>query len=291
MPSPTTPSVPVPTHHDLAAEQAYLDRAHEHLAAMQATATRLAERFSETAKSDFNDAAVEHTMRRYRAALDVGGSLCFGRIDADDGDRWYIGRRHVEDDAGRRGGRGLAGRCGHALLPGHVRRPARPGAAPPLRRRGPVADRAVRRGLRRPRQRPRRGPASRTRCWPSWTAAAPARCATSSPRSRPSRTSSSAPRSTSCLVVQGGPGTGKTAVGLHRAALLLYDHREVLERDGVLVVGPNRLFLRYISQVLPSLGETSVVQTTVAGPVAARRARARRRRGRRAEGRRSDGRR
>ena len=67
------------------------------------------------------------------------------------------------------------------------------------------------------------------------------------------------------LVVQGGPGTGKTAVGLHRAALLLYDHREVLERDGVLVVGPNRLFLRYIAQVLPSLGETSVVQTTLAG--------------------------
>jgi DNA helicase IV len=67
------------------------------------------------------------------------------------------------------------------------------------------------------------------------------------------------------LVVQGGPGTGKTAVGLHRAALLLYDHREALERDGVLVVGPNRLFLRYISHVLPSLGETSVVQTTVGG--------------------------
>ncbi len=68
------------------------------------------------------------------------------------------------------------------------------------------------------------------------------------------------------LVIQGGPGTGKTAVGLHRAALLLYDHREQLERDGgVLVVGPNPLFLRYIGQVLPSLGETSVVQTTVAG--------------------------
>ena len=67
------------------------------------------------------------------------------------------------------------------------------------------------------------------------------------------------------LIVQGGPGTGKTAVGLHRAALLLYDHREVLERDGVLIVGPNRMFLRYIAQVLPSLGETSVVQTTLAG--------------------------
>ena len=51
-------------HPDLATEQEYLDRAHDHLAVMQATATRLAERFQQTAKSDFNDAAVEHTMRR-----------------------------------------------------------------------------------------------------------------------------------------------------------------------------------------------------------------------------------
>ena len=58
------------------------------------------------------------------------------------------------------------------------------------------------------------------------------------------------------LVVQGGPGTGKTAVALHRAAYLLYTHRFPLERQGVLVVGPNPLFLRYIEQVLPSLGES-----------------------------------
>ena len=56
------------------------------------------------------------------------------------------------------------------------------------------------------------------------------------------------------LVVQGGPGTGKTAVALHRAAYLLYTHRERLARRGVLVVGPNATFLRYIGQVLPSLG-------------------------------------
>ncbi len=68
-----------------------------------------------------------------------------------------------------------------------------------------------------------------------------------------------------CLVVQGGPGTGKTAVGLHRAAFLLYEHRARLAREGVLVVGPNPVFLRYISQVLPSLGETSATQTTVDG--------------------------
>ena len=66
------------------------------------------------------------------------------------------------------------------------------------------------------------------------------------------------------LVVQGGPGTGKTAVALHRAAYLLYTHRDRLARRGVLVVGPNPTFLRYIGQVLPSLGETSVVLATVA---------------------------
>jgi DNA helicase IV len=67
----------------------------------------------------------------------------------------------------------------------------------------------------------------------------------------------------SLAVVQGGPGTGKTAVGLHRAAFLLYTNREHFERRKMLVVGPNRLFLAYISDVLPSLGETSVVQATV----------------------------
>jgi DNA helicase IV len=65
------------------------------------------------------------------------------------------------------------------------------------------------------------------------------------------------------LVVQGGPGTGKTAVALHRTAYLLYAHRRVLERSGVLLVGPSRAFLHYIDQVLPSLGETGVVATTV----------------------------
>ena len=64
------------------------------------------------------------------------------------------------------------------------------------------------------------------------------------------------------LVVQGGPGTGKTAVALHRAAYLLYTQREKLERSGVLIIGPSRTFLRYIEQVLPSLGESGVVQMT-----------------------------
>ena len=65
------------------------------------------------------------------------------------------------------------------------------------------------------------------------------------------------------LIVQGGPGTGKTVVALHRAAYLLYTYRFPLEDQGVLVIGPNRVFLRYIEQVLPSLGEAGVEQVVL----------------------------
>ncbi|MFE9624628.1 HelD family protein [Streptomyces sp. NPDC006527] len=65
------------------------------------------------------------------------------------------------------------------------------------------------------------------------------------------------------VCVQGGPGTGKTAVGLHRVAYLLYAHRERLARTGTLVIGPNKSFLHYIEQVLPALGELTVRQATV----------------------------
>lgn len=71
------------------------------------------------------------------------------------------------------------------------------------------------------------------------------------------------------ICVQGAPGTGKTAVGLHRAAYLLYTYPDRLRRSGVLVVGPNRAFLDYIGQVLPALGEIGVTQTTVEDLLAA----------------------
>ncbi|VFA97003.1 Helicase IV [Nocardia cyriacigeorgica] len=67
----------------------------------------------------------------------------------------------------------------------------------------------------------------------------------------------------SVLVVQGGPGTGKTAVALHRAAYLLYTYRQQLAKAGVLIIGPNATFLDYIGQVLPSLGETGVLLSTI----------------------------
>ncbi|MFJ7493307.1 HelD family protein [Streptomyces sp. NPDC097727] len=66
------------------------------------------------------------------------------------------------------------------------------------------------------------------------------------------------------LVVEGGPGTGKTAVALHRAAFLLYEHRELLAKRAVLIVGPNPAFLSYIGEVLPALGETGVLLATQA---------------------------
>jgi DNA helicase IV len=259
---PSTASSPS-THRDLALEQAHLDRAYQCLDAMQVQAVRLADRFSITAKSDFNDASVERAMHRYRAALDVSGPLCFGRIDGG-GERWYVGRRHVEDESGDtvvvdwRAGvampfyratfadpLGLAQRRrfaldGRLLVELFDENFADPDSAhnasgipDPLlaeldrSRSGQMRDIVA--TIQAEQDRVIRAPLDRL------------------------------------LIVQGGPGTGKTAVGLHRAALLLYDHRDVLERDGVLVVGPNRLFLRYISHVLPSLGETAVVQTTVSG--------------------------
>ncbi|WP_369247516.1 AAA family ATPase [Streptomyces sp. R41] len=73
---------------------------------------------------------------------------------------------------------------------------------------------------------------------------------------------------TASVCVQGAPGTGKTAVGLHRAAYLLYTHPQRIRRGGLLILGPNRTFLSYISEVLPALGETGVRQSTVGDEIA-----------------------
>ncbi|MEV5148810.1 AAA family ATPase [Streptomyces sp. NPDC052727] len=73
---------------------------------------------------------------------------------------------------------------------------------------------------------------------------------------------------TDSVCVQGAPGTGKTAVGLHRAAYLLYTHPKRLQRSGLLILGPNRTFLSYIAEVLPALGETGVRQSTLLDEIA-----------------------
>ena len=197
--------------------------------------------------------------------------LAFGRLDTETGERRYIGRL----GPARRGERVRAAPDGLARARGAARStpPPRPrpracaaaGTCAPAAARSLAVDdevldlddaTAAAGSSTGPDE--RGGAAGRGR-----PPGAPAGWATSSRRSRPSRTAIIRSTPSGVLVVQGGPGTGKTAVALHRAAYLLYTHRDRLARRGVLVVGPNATFLRYIGQVLPSLGETSVVLGTV----------------------------
>lgn len=257
---------------DLETEQEWLDRAHDYLVAMQARATLVRE-IGDRAVRDENtvDAHIaQFHLNRREAALSEGkGPLCFGRIDTDDGDRWYVGRRHVEDDASRpvvvdwRAPVSAAfyrataiDPCGldfrrrfivedatiTALLDEHLDDPDGEGVV------GGLPDPLLAE-LERSRTGQMRDIVS--------TIAAEQDVIIRAPLEE-------------LLVVQGGPGTGKTAVGLHRAAFLLFEHRVSLTEKKVLVVGPNPLFLRYIADVLPSLGETAVTQATLDGLVASR---------------------
>ena len=178
--------------------------------------------------------------------------------------------RHLRRRAAR-AARRLAGARGRAVLPGH-RGPPRGRAAPP-------ADLAPRTGT---------SPACRTRCSTSPASRPPASTAAHvvvgegalfasldaarSGRMRDIVATIQADQDeviraplAGVLVVQGGPGTGKTAVALHRTAFLLYANRERIARSGVLLVGPNRVFLRYIDQVLPALGEADAVVMATPG--------------------------
>jgi DNA helicase IV len=255
-------------HPDLEREQAYIVSAYEALAAMQGrTAIVLEAALDDARQGDTNaDAAAMHLGRRL-SQLDVGGlALCFGRIDEEAEETFYVGRRHVETPRGDpivvdwrapvsvpfyratvQDPFGLKRRRrfsveGHHLLdildevfddPDSMLSGIAGGIADPL-----LAE------LERARTGEMRDIVATIQAEQDVVVRAGLDV---------------------CLVVQGGPGTGKTAVGLHRAAYLMYEHREQLTESRVLVIGPNPVFLRYISQVLPSLGETSVVQTTVPG--------------------------
>ena len=221
-------------HPDLAHEQAHLDRAYATWPPCASARTRR-RRLTDSAAQEVDSAiAKAHLERRLRSLdPDVPG-LSFGRLDDEDRRHWYVGRRHVEDDHGDPVVVDWRARGVDAVLPGHRGRPPRAAPAAPVPDDRHGARRPLRRGLRRPRQRARRPPrrhprpaAGRARARP-----APARCATSSPRSRPSRTWSSARRSTPAWSCRAGRAPGKTAVGLHRAAFLLYEHRELLDQRG-----------------------------------------------------------
>jgi DNA helicase IV len=251
-------------HPELAAERAYLDRAYTHLAAMRDRAQQAAALTQSAAQAVDSAIAQAHLQHRVRTLdVDVPG-LAFGRLDDEDGGTWYVGRRHVEDE---RGDPVVVDWRAPVSTPFY-----RATAADPLdlrrRRRFVMSGRALDDLFDEVFDDPDSVDAAHHGGIPDPLLAELERSRTGEMRDIVATIAAEqdvvirAPLDT-CLVVQGGPGTGKTAVGLHRAAFLLFEHRERLDRQGVLVVGPNPLFLRYIAQVLPSLGETAARQTTV----------------------------
>ncbi|MBA2694938.1 MAG: AAA family ATPase, partial [Actinobacteria bacterium] len=252
--------------HELMAEQAYLTHARAELARMREHTLSLEARGGD-------QIAEEHLagLLRLRAAAlsdDRSTSLFFGRLDmatrdgeGDGPTRWYVGRRHVSDGAGDPVVVDWRAQVSTAF---YRASPAAPMGVRLRRRFGveggeltayedehltaPQAGDATGHSkiLATEIERPRSGPMRDI-------------VATIQPeqdeivRSEVSRT----------VCVQGAPGTGKTAVGLHRAAWLLYAYRERLARSGVLVIGPSRTFLEHVGAVLPSLGEVSVRHTTI----------------------------
>ena len=253
---------------ELAHEQAYLTMLYERLDVLKAvTRQRLAEvRLGPTAENDQGWSERESFAQLYQdrtAELEAAErNLCFGRLDFDDGDRFYIGRLGLRSDDHDR------------LLVDWRARAAEPFyRATPRERYGVTRRRHLHTADRRVVSLDddvldldavdenhlageaallaslRRGRTGRMGDIVATIQADQDRIIRADPRG--------------ILVVEGGPGTGKTVVALHRAAYLLYTHRKKLARRGILVIGPNATFLRYIDQVLPSLGENDVVLATI----------------------------
>ena len=253
---------------ELAHEQAYLTILYERLDVLKAvTQQRLAGvRLGPTAENDQGWSERESFAQLYQdrtAELEAAErTLCFGRLDFDDGDRFYIGRLGLRSDDHDR------------LLVDWRARAAEPFyRATPRERYGVTRRRHLHTADRRVVSLDddvldldavdenhlageaallaslRRGRTGRMGDIVATIQADQDRIIRADPRG--------------ILVVEGGPGTGKTVVALHRAAYLLYTHRKKLARRGILVIGPNATFLRYIDQVLPSLGENDVVLATI----------------------------
>lgn len=251
-------------HPDLTAEQAYLDRAYEHLARMRAR-TRSAASIAQSAAQAVDSAIAQaHLERRLRSLDTEVDGLSFGRLDADSGETWYVGRRHVEDE---RGDPVVVDWRAPVSTPFY-----RATAADPMeltrRRRFLMTKRQLDDLFDEVFDDADSVDAAHHGGIPDPLLAELERSRTGEMRDIVATIAAEQDvviraELATCLIVQGGPGTGKTAVGLHRAAFLLFEHRDVLDREGVLVVGPNPLFLRYIAQVLPSLGEAATRQTTM----------------------------
>ena len=260
MPGPSAKSLQPPTDplaDPLQAEQAYLARAREHLEAMRQRTLSLEVHSADRLNSEFLAAAL---WRRARSLQDdPSTTLFFGRTDHTDGARWYVGRRHVADlhgdpvvidwradvsrafyRASRTEPMGVVRRRRFGVESGRITAYEDEHLTDPAEAQGRSA--ILAREIERPRVGPMRDIVATIQ--PEQDEIVRADVATT-------------------VCVQGAPGTGKTAVGLHRAAWLLYAYRDRLARAGVLVVGPNASFLDHVSAVLPSLGEVEVKHTTV----------------------------
>ena len=256
-------------HPDLDAEQRHLDHAYDCLAAMRdRTEATLA--IEDMAAQEVDAEIARWHLKQRLRALDVNvPGLAFGRIDEEGtprqpGPTWYVGRRHVEDGKGEPVVVDWRARVSTPFY----RATAADAFGLKLRRRFVMTGRHVDDLFDEVFDDPASIHAARHGGIPDPLLAELERERTGEMRDIVATIQAEqdviirAPLE-SCLVVQGGPGTGKTAVGLHRAAFLLYEERRLLDEEGVLVIGPNPVVLRYIAQVLPSLGETAVRQSTV----------------------------
>jgi DNA helicase IV len=247
---------------EVRAEQDYLDRAHAALAAMHRRAKSLLDDLRDSGHPDLDYQAA--LMHRIAVLAESSRPLLFGRIDEEAGPSWHIGRRHVED---KDGDPVVVDWRAPVSMPFYRARAE--DALGLARRRQVMVDRARVMAVADDLFGRHDGDATSTRLRGGDALLAELERARTGEMLDIVATIQAeqdeiirAPLDL-LLAVQGGPGTGKTAVGLHRAAFLLYNHPE-LSRDGVLVLGPSRAFLRYIAQVLPSLGEEAVLQSTVA---------------------------
>ncbi|WP_433373193.1 HelD family protein [Actinoplanes sp. CA-142083] len=247
---------------ELSAERRHLSESRAALARMRGRAEALYSTGSEVAGDAYGAEALGRTLSRRVAELadDPTTPLFFGRLDIEESN-YYVGRRHVTDDAGEpmvldwraplsrsfyrasvRDPQGVATRRRFGFVKGeltsfedeHLDRGEELG----------TSSRILTAEIERPRVGPMRDIVATI---------------------QPEQDELVRVELGDSICVQGAPGTGKTAVGLHRAAYLLYLHRERLRRSGVLIVGPNTAFLSYISAVLPALGEVEVQQATVDG--------------------------
>ena len=247
------------SHPELQAEQEYVDRAYRHLERMRDAVAGAADRV----EGEVAQAAMDAwAARRLRTFEDAERGLCFGRLDFETLERpLYVGRRWVHDETQQQL---VVNWQAPAARPFYTATPQDPHGVT-LRRRfrtdgrrlldiadealdgsvldgASVADDFLLEELERNRDLHMRDIVATIQ-------ADQYRLITHDPDG--------------VLVIQGGPGTGKTAVGLHRASWLIFTLRERLQRRGVLVVGPNRTFMEYVSHVLPALGEDAVEQRAV----------------------------